>query len=314
MTAVVEVEQLTKRYGRRLAVDSVSFDVGEHEVLGLLGPNGSGKSTILRVLTGYLRPTSGTARIAGFDVSRHGLEARRRVGYVPEDVPLYPTMEVAEFLDFMGRIKGLKGAALAEAVEYAIASLSLHAVRNLAIAKLSRGFRQRVAIAQALLARPALLILDEPTNGLDPRQIIEIREMIRSLARLHTVLVTSHILSEIEKVAHRVAILLDGRLLALERLDPAGTRTRLRVRAQGTSSLAIHELIARQPGVERVEPEAGPSATEGDCFVVSVTEPQIARGLVSALVEGGVGVLEVGPAPTDLETRFLQITGRQTLA
>ncbi len=171
-TPVVSAQNLVKFYGPRLAVDDVSFDVQPNEVMGLLGPNGSGKSTILRILTGYLRPTSGTACIAGHDVVSHGLEARGELGYVPEDVPLYTHMRVREFLEFMGRIRGLRSIGLSRAVDNAVEKLSLGKVRDLLIAKLSRGYRQRVAIAQALLGEPKLLILDEPTNGLDPRQII----------------------------------------------------------------------------------------------------------------------------------------------
>jgi ABC-2 type transport system ATP-binding protein len=219
MTPVIVADQLSKRFGARLAVDRVSFDVRAGEVMGLLGPNGSGKTTILRILGGYLCPSSGTARVAGFDVVAEGLEARRYVGYVPEDVPLYSHMRVDEFLAFMGRLKGLVGRPLQDGMAVVCDRLALSNVRHLAIGKLSRGYRQRVAIAQALLNNPPLLILDEPTNGLDPRQIIEMRELIRALGTTHTILVTSHILGEIEKVAHRVAILLDGRLLAVQALD-----------------------------------------------------------------------------------------------
>ena len=212
MLPVLVADRLSKRYGARLAVDDVSFVVEAGEVMGLLGPNGSGKTTVLRLLTGYLHPSSGTARIAGFDVVEAGLAARRYVGYVPEDVPLYSHMRVDEFLAFMGRLKGLVGRPLRDGVASVCQRLHLSQVRSTAIGKLSRGYRQRVAIAQALLNNPPLLLLDEPTNGLDPRQIIEMRELIRALAATHTILVTSHILSEIEKIAHRVAILLDGRL------------------------------------------------------------------------------------------------------
>ena len=215
---VVRVEHLTKFYGARRAVDDVSFDMQPGEVMGLLGPNGSGKSTILRILTGYLQPTSGRAQVCGFDVVTQSLQARRCVGYVPEDAPLYAHMRVHEFLTFMGRLRGLQGAACARAIDDVVERLSFGPYRLELIGKLSRGYRQRVAIAQALLGRPKLLILDEPTNGLDPRQIIEVRELIVALARDLAVLVTSHILVEIERVAHRVAILLDGRLLAVQAL------------------------------------------------------------------------------------------------
>jgi ABC-2 type transport system ATP-binding protein len=215
MTPVLSLDRLTKRYGARLAVDAVSFDVDRHEVFGLLGPNGSGKSTILRLVTGYLSPTAGTAVVAGADI-RDGRAARRHIGYVPESAPLYGDMRVSELLQFMGRLRGLRGKAVHRAVDAAIEWLALSGVRDVIIERLSHGFRQRVSIAQAVLHEPALLVLDEPTNGLDPRQIIELRGLIRHLAQQSTVLVTSHVLAEVERVADRVAILLDGRLLTVQ--------------------------------------------------------------------------------------------------
>lgn len=308
MSRVLEIDHLTKRYGRRVAVDDVSFNLEAHEVLGLLGPNGSGKSTILRVLTGYLRPTSGSVRISGIDVSKDSLAARREVGYVPEDVPLYTTMEVDEFLRFMGSIKGLYGAALTAAVDSAVERLSLQSVRRLAIAKLSRGFRQRVAIAQALLGAPTLLVLDEPTNGLDPRQIIEIREMIGDLAKTHTVLVTSHILGEIEKVAQRVAILLGGKLLALDTLAARGDR-RVRVRIDGASPDAAVAALAGLDGAVLHAASAAASAGQ-QILTIDLEEAGVVREVVARLVGAGIGIHEVGAAASDLETRFLQLTGR----
>jgi ABC-2 type transport system ATP-binding protein len=221
VSPVVVAENLSKYYGPRRAVDSVSFDVKPGEVLGLLGPNGSGKSTILRILTGYLRPSSGVARVMGHDVVAESLQARSRLGYVPEDAPLYTNMRVHEFLRFMGRVRGLDGAGLQRGIDEVMDRLSFGHLRSTPIGHLSRGYRQRVAIAQALLGKPALLVLDEPTNGLDPRQIIEVRELIRTLSQELAVLVTSHILTEIERVAHRVAILLEGRLLAVHELAGA---------------------------------------------------------------------------------------------
>jgi len=226
---IVRVEHLTKYYGARRAVSDVSFDMQPGEVMGLLGPNGSGKSTILRILTGYLQPSSGRAQVCGFDVVAQSLQARQCVGYVPEDVPLYAQMRVHEFLTFMGRLRGLEGVGCARATEEVIERLSFGHYRQQLIGMLSRGYRQRVAIAQALLGRPKLLVLDEPTNGLDPRQIIEVRELIRALANDMAILVTSHILVEIERVAQRVAILLDGRLLG--------------VRTLADSSMGLEELF-----------------------------------------------------------------------
>jgi ABC-2 type transport system ATP-binding protein len=216
--AVLSLNGLSKRFGARLAVDAVSFEVQEREVFGLLGPNGSGKSTILRLVTGYLYPTSGIVRVAGVDVVHDGRAARERIGYVPEDSPLYGHMRVAEFLAFMGRLRGIKGQALGRAIDAAVERLALGSVRGVIIERLSRGYRQRVSLAQAVLHEPELLVLDEPSNGLDPRQIIELRGLLRHLAQDCAVLVTSHILTEIERTADRAAILLDGRLLTVEKI------------------------------------------------------------------------------------------------
>jgi ABC-2 type transport system ATP-binding protein len=300
LAPVIVADKLTKYYGARLAVDEVSFEVRPNEVMGLLGPNGSGKSTILRILTGYLRPTSGNARVAGFDVVGQGLEARGQLGYVPEDVPLYTQMRVNEFLDFMGRLRGVGNTRLPVAVDEVIERLSLGRVRNLLISKLSRGYRQRVAIAQALLGKPKLLILDEPTNGLDPRQIIEVRELIRTLSQELSILVTSHILTEIERVAHRVAILLDGKLLTVHALG-AGGSTRFRTRLRGASESAVRASLQAVQGVSVVEslPSQGTYILESTIG----TAPA-----VSALVQAGLAVEEVSSSGSGLEELFLRLT------
>jgi len=301
MTAPVIVAQnLTKYYGSRLAVDGVSFDVRPNEVVGLLGPNGSGKSTILRILTGYLYPTAGTARVAGCDVVSQGLEARRQLGYVPEDVPLYTNMRVNEFLAFMGRIRGLDHARLPKAIDRAIDRLSLGRVRTLLISKLSRGYRQRVAIAQALLGEPKLLILDEPTNGLDPRQIIEVRELIRTLSGELSILVTSHILAEMERVAHRVAILLDGKLLSVQTLGAHESNAKYRIRVPGSSALAVQSALREVTGVDFVE------TLPNDFY--SIASNAGATPAVRALVGAGLRVEEVGAAASGLEELFLRLT------
>jgi ABC-2 type transport system ATP-binding protein len=307
MTPVIVVDQLSKRYGARLAVNRVSFDVRAGEVMGLLGPNGSGKTTILRILAGYLHPSSGTACVAGFDVVEEGLEARRYVGYVPEEVPLYTYMRVDEFLAFMGRLKGLTGRPLHNGMASVCERLALSNVRHSLIGKLSRGYRQRVAIAQALLNNPPLLILDEPTNGLDPRQIIAMRQLIRALAPTQTILVTSHILSEIEKVAHRVAILLDGRLLAVQALDGGETVCYLRLTIRGRPPEKVQTCLRAVPGVEDVTTE-GRMRGEVSEYLVQVQRVSLAESLTTALVAHGFGVLEIRPERADLETLFLQLT------
>ncbi len=212
---MVTFEHVTKRYGRFTAVRDVTLSVGAGEVLGLLGPNGSGKTTLIRMLTGYASPSAGRLTVAGFDTVRQPMEARRRIGYVPESLPLYGHMRVGEFLRFMARLRGVGEGAVAAAVDEAAAALDLGAVLSTPIRTLSRGYRQRVAIAQGLVHSPEVLVLDEPTNGLDPRQIIETRNLIRRLAGRRTIIMSSHILSEIAKTVDRVAILLRGTLLTV---------------------------------------------------------------------------------------------------
>jgi ABC-2 type transport system ATP-binding protein len=214
MSAII-ARGVSKRYGPTLALESLDLEIERGEVFGLLGPNGSGKTTFIRLLAGYLLPTGGYLEIDGCDSVRDTLRARARIGYVPEAAPVYGNMRVREFLTFMARLRGLPARQVGGAVDRVIDMLALGAVAHRPARVLSRGYRQRTAIAQALVHDPPVVILDEPTNGLDPRQIIEIRELIRSLAGHHTVIVSSHVLSEVARIADRVAILLDGRLLGV---------------------------------------------------------------------------------------------------
>ncbi len=213
---IVAIEGVSKLYGSVAAVSDVTLHVRRGEVLGLLGPNGSGKTTLFRMLTGYLSPTSGRLSVAGYDTERQRMEARRRIGYVPESLPLYSHMRVGEFLRFMARLRGLDAAAAEAAIAEVALQVALSDRLTAPIRTLSRGYRQRVAIGQALVHRPDILVLDEPTNGLDPRQIIETRNFVRGLAGQRTVIMSSHILGEVEKIADRVAILLQGRLLSVQ--------------------------------------------------------------------------------------------------
>src|SRR6202049_1508102 len=195
---MIKVEGLTKRYARTVAVDNISFEVEKGGIVGFLGPNGAGKTTTMRVLTCFLPPTSGSASVAGFDVLENPLEVKKRIGYLPETPPLYPEMEVHEYLTFVGRLKGIPSSDVARRVTEVSERCAVGDVRTKLIGKLSKGYRQRVGLAQAIIHNPEVLVLDEPTSGLDPKQIIETRELIRGLAGDHTIILSTHILSEIE--------------------------------------------------------------------------------------------------------------------
>ena len=273
--------------------------------MGLLGPNGSGKTTILRILTGYLRPSAGTVRIDGFDVVSDGHAARARVGYVPENAPLYGHMRVNEFLAFMGRLRGLGGPVLSRGVQAAREQLGLGAVGEVLIARLSRGYRQRVAIAQAVLHEPRLLVLDEPTNGLDPRQLIELRRLIGSLARSCAVLVTSHILLEIERIADRVAILLEGRLLTVHPLDRAAWGAQLRIRARPDSAAAVAAVLAGTSGIADIRRE---EANGHVTWWVRAEDGAAAERITAVLCSAGIISVERLQSASDLEALFLRLT------
>ncbi len=256
---MIEVNQLTKRYARHEAVREINFSVARGEIVGFLGPNGAGKTTTLRMLTGYLPPTSGTATIAGFDIFRKSIDARRKIGYMPENVPLYDDMRVREYLKFRGQLKGLNNSDTRRRVGEVIDICGLEGVRRKMIKTLSKGFRQRVGLADALVHDPELLILDEPTNGLDPNQIRQIRELIRRLGQTHTVLISTHILSEVEMICNRVIIIDGGQIKAAD--TPANLVGQMR--AAGRIQVEIQadaEVVAgalnRMENVKKVTPEA----------------------------------------------------------
>jgi ABC-2 type transport system ATP-binding protein len=307
MAPVVSAQHVTKWYGPRRAVTDVSFAIEPGEVVGLLGPNGSGKSTIFRILTGYLAPTFGRVQVAGHDVVAESFAVRQAISYVPEDAPLYDHMRVAEFLHFMARIKGLRGAEKNRAVDAAAQRLDLNAVMNLPAGKLSRGFRQRVSIAQALLGDPQVLVFDEPTSGLDPHQVIAVRDLIRSLAGAHTVLIASHILPEIEKIASRVMILLDGRLLTGDALKENAGLPVLRLGAAAPEA-TIRGALGAIAGIRSiaVDPDSG----HGTARYLIETEPRpsFAADIAATLVGHGIAVSEIAEIPPDLERVFLDLT------
>ena len=304
---IVHAQNLVKWYGPRLAVRDVSFSVAEGEVVGLLGPNGSGKSTLFRILTGYLMPSSGTVAVAGRDATAESLALRHEVGYVPEDAPLYDHMRAAEFLRFMAQLKGLFGRSAVRAVEAVCARLQLEKVASVPIGKLSRGYRQRVNIGQALLNDPKLLIFDEPTSGLDPSQVITIRDLIRELAGRQTVLIASHVLPEIEQIASRVMILLEGRLLTANALALESGGQRLRLQVAGAEQ-QVRACIAAVPGVRSIAVEPGFAAPVLRYLVEADQRPGLAEHLVTTLVGHGLAPSELATVPPDLERIFLQLT------
>ena len=260
---MIEVEHLTKRFATQVAVSDVSFHVGEGEIVGFLGPNGAGKTTAMRILTGFLPPTAGTARVAGFDVVEKSEEARARLGYLPESAALYPEMRVREYLAYRAKLEGVRGPEVRRKVDDAIGSCLLEEVADRKVENLSRGYRQRTALAGALVHQPQVLILDEPTVGLDPAQIIRIRETIRRLGRERAVLLSTHILPEVDAVCDRVLIIERGKIVA------EGTASELRsrlsgapvVRASFSGDVDAGDALGAIPGVAAVSREAGDGET-----------------------------------------------------
>src|SRR5690348_13810084 len=230
---MIKVEGLTKRYARTVAVDNISFEVEKGQIVGFLGPNGAGKTTTMRVLTCFLPPTSGKATVAGFDVLESPMEVKKRIGYLPETPPLYPEMEVIEYLEFVAKLKGIPSRDVRGRVDEVMGRCAVADVRSKLIGKLSKGYRQRVGLAQAIIHNPDVLILDEPTSGLDPKQIIETRELIHSLAGDHTIILSTHILSEVEHSCERVIIISQGKLVAIDSV------TNLTNRLRGSEAVAV---------------------------------------------------------------------------
>lgn len=301
---MIRVEGLTKDYGARRAIDNLYFDAGKGEILGFLGPNGAGKTTTMRILTGYMPPTSGKAEIAGFDIIEKSLEVRKRVGYVPETVPLYPDMTVFDYLKFMADLRRVSNAE--DRIDEVLDMLNMGDRAEGYIGNLSKGMRQRVGLAQAILHEPEVLILDEPTIGLDPAQIIEVRNLIRELGRIHTVLLSTHILSEAQQVCNRVMIINKGRIVAEdtpERLQSRLTGSqRVAVKVRGDSD-GLDEIVGPLPGISRSSVK-GEGELEFETLPGQDPRPDVARALVNA----GFDLLEMKPVGLSLEEIFLQLT------
>jgi ABC-2 type transport system ATP-binding protein len=308
---LIEVKDLTKSYGPRLAVDSISFSVPRGEILGFLGPNGAGKSTTMRILTGYLSATTGTASIAGFDVFRNPLEVRRRIGYLPENNPLYNEMRVSDFLRLCCKLRGVPRSRRAGRLDYALEACGLGERSTDIIGRLSKGLRQRVGLAQAVVHDPDLLILDEPTSGLDPAQTRETRDLIVALGRAHTVILSSHILPEVSATCQRVVIINRGVLVAddrpenLARRMSAGHGIDIELTVRGDPE-AVRAKLSNVRGVESVE--VTPLA-EGECSVrVHSTGADPREEIARAIVRGGFGLRELHSRTLSLEDVFISLT------
>jgi ABC-2 type transport system ATP-binding protein len=306
---VIEVRGLVKDFGTTRAVAGVSFSVGRGEIMGLLGPNGSGKTTIMRVLTGFFAPTDGRVAIDGLDVGEYSLQVRSRIGYLPENVVLYPDISVRRFLTFCAEVKGVPLRERNSRLDEVMVSCGLVEVAGKLIGKLSKGYRQRVGIAQALVHRPLVLVLDEPTVGLDPRQIIEIRSLIKSLAGSTTILLSTHILPEASMTCERVMIIDYGRIIAEDTADGLTRRLRgseeTRVRVAGPRQAVLRALGA-VPGVVEVREE---SETDGVVTIVARSDRGDAarRAMAEVVVRSGWGLLEVRPLPMSLEDLFVRL-------
>ncbi|MHC5737700.1 ABC transporter ATP-binding protein [Nostoc sp.] len=315
---MIEVEHLSKIYGSTPAITDVTFSVEPGEILGLLGPNGAGKTTTMRILAGYLPATNGNARIAGFDVHENSLAVRQRIGYLPETPPLYPDMTVEGFLHFVARIKGVSAGDRPNKVTAAIERCNLEDKRRVIIRKLSKGYRQRVGIAQAIVHDPPAIILDEPTVGLDPRQIIEVRNLIKSLAGTHTIILSTHILPEVSMTCSRVAIINRGKVVATN--TPENLMTQLtggsgyELEIEGEAALA-KQVLQKVAGVSLIEsiPTAGihghqPQENRAYLRVISQPGKEPGRDIATTLVRAGFGLHELRRVNATLEDVFLQLT------
>lgn len=313
---MIKVEGLTKRYARTVAVDNISFEVEKGSIVGFLGPNGAGKTTTMRVLTCFLPPTAGSAEVAGFDVMKQPLEVKKRIGYLPEAPPLYPEMEVVEYLNFVANLKGIPRGERKQRVASVTERCSIGDVSTKLISKLSKGYRQRVGLAQAIIHNPDVLVLDEPTAGLDPKQIIETRELIKHLAGDHTIILSTHILPEVEQTCEKVIIISKGRLVATDSVQNLTSRLRgseaIAVEVQPRDSAPLDAVQVRQrleqvPGVSRVVSKE--SADNRCVFEVESLQGFHIRGdLARAVVEANWNLVELRPVAFSLEEIFLQLT------
>ncbi|UCE62532.1 MAG: ABC transporter ATP-binding protein [Nitrospirota bacterium] len=304
---MIEVQHVTKQYGPITAIQDISFSVKEGEIVAFLGPNGAGKTTTMRLLTGYMPPTEGTLRIAGYDCFESPIQVKQRIGYLPESPPLYLELTVHEYLTFVGRLKGLSSELLTQRKCRVLEQTGLVDVQHRVIGHLSRGYRQRVGIAQAILHDPPVLILDEPTVGLDPNQIIEIRDLIKSLAGTHTIILSTHILSEATALCQRVIIIHQGRIAAIDTPEQLSARLRHSQKLSLTVKQSLPDMepqLRAIPGVQEVC--AAPSS---NTFIVEASlDSDIQEDLTQFVVKHGLGLLELKSQSLSLEDVFIRLT------
>jgi ABC-2 type transport system ATP-binding protein len=311
--SVIEVEHVSKIFGGRKAVDDISFKVEKGEVLGFLGPNGAGKTTTMRILTCYMPSTEGTARVAGYDVFEQSIEVRKRIGYLPENPPVYPEMTVSSYLDFVAKIKGVRANARKIQVDESIGKCSLGDVRNRIIRNLSKGYKQRVGLAQALLNNPEVLILDEPTIGLDPKQIHEVRDLIKNLSSTHTVILSTHILPEVSMTCNRVVIINKGKVVAMD--TPEGLANQLKGAERVSLTVdgpreAVCEKILAIDGVLSARTESS-LANQVTYIVECKLNSDLRRELAKMVVSQGWGLLELQGVSMSLEDVFINLTTKE---
>ncbi len=311
---MIQVQDLSKKYARHVAVDDISFSVEKGDIVGFLGPNGAGKTTTMRILTCFLPPSAGTATVGGFDCFEQPFEVKKRIGYLPETPPLYPEMSVEDYLMFVARLKNVPGADLRKRTEQVMERCSIADVKSKLISKLSRGYRQRVGLGQAIIHNPDVLILDEPTSGLDPKQITETRDLIKSLSGEHTIILSTHILPEVEAICRKVIIINRGRLVAtdsVEHLKAIGIGNSIQVQvdtAGNGDAAAVHRKIEQVPGVSKVveKPAVGDRLVfEVDGLPDSNPRSDVAR----AIVHAGWNLYELKSSTQSLEEVYLQLTG-----
>lgn len=308
---MIEVEHISKVYNGRKAVDDISFKVDKGEVLGFLGPNGAGKTTTMRILTCFMPSTEGTARIAGYDVFEQSFEVRKRIGYLPENPPLYPEMTVSSYLSFVGKIKGARSNQRRIQVNEVIEKCNLGDVRSRIIGKLSKGYKQRVGLAQALLNNPEVLILDEPTLGLDPKQIHEVRSLIKELASTHTVILSTHILPEVSMTCNRVVIINKGKLVAMD--TPEGLAHQLKGAERISLTVdgpveAVCEKLQAVHGILSVQVAEDLGNGQARYTVECQLNSDLRRVLAAIVVSQGWGLLDLRGISMSLEDVFINLT------